>query len=61
MDDQTKHGDTFPEPVFSSRVLRARMLIEASGLRFVWDETKGEFVLSTRGNNARPLRVMERR
>jgi hypothetical protein len=26
---------TFPAPVFSSRVLRARMLIELSGRRFV--------------------------
>jgi hypothetical protein len=35
----------FPAPVFTSRVLRARMLIEASGKRFVWDERKRKFVL----------------
>jgi hypothetical protein len=48
MDDQPKHSASFPPPVFASRALRARMLIEASGLRFVWNEEKNEFVLSDR-------------
>jgi hypothetical protein len=36
----------FPAPVLASRVLRARLLIEASGKRFVWDEGKGKHVLT---------------
>ncbi len=51
MDDQTKkHSASFAPPVFKSksRVARARMLAEASGLKFDWvfDEEKQEFVLS---------------
>jgi hypothetical protein len=41
----TQHRATFAPPVFASRVLRARLLIEASGKRFVWDESKQKFVL----------------
>ena len=36
----------FPAPVFSSRVSRARMLIELSGKRFVWDAARGKYVLT---------------
>jgi len=38
-------SNTFPAPVFASRVLRARLLIELSGKRFVWDDDKQRFVL----------------
>ena len=48
MDDQAKHSASFPPPVFASRVLRARMLIEAAGLRFIWNAPIGEHVLSDR-------------
>ena len=41
-----KHKATFPEPVFKSRVLRARLLLKASGARWVWNEAKGEYVLT---------------
>ena len=44
--DETRHTATFDAPIFASRVLAARMLIEASGKRFVWDEARGEYVLS---------------
>jgi hypothetical protein len=37
---------TYPAPVFKSRVLRARMLIELSGKRFVWYEAQQKFVLT---------------
>jgi hypothetical protein len=37
---------TFAPPVFASRVLRARMLIELSGKRFVWSDSEKKFVLT---------------
>jgi hypothetical protein len=46
--NETKHSASFPPPVFASRVLRARMLIEATGLRFIWNAPIGEHVLSDR-------------
>ena len=46
MNDQIKHRASFPPPTFASRVIRAGMLIKSLGLRFVWDERKGEFVMS---------------
>jgi hypothetical protein len=47
MDDQTKHSASFPPPVFASKVLRARLLGELKGLRWVWDEfeVSGRYVL----------------
>jgi hypothetical protein len=36
---------TFPAPIFTSRVLRARLLAKLSGKRFVWDERERKFVL----------------
>ena len=41
--DETKHS--FPPPVFKSKVLRARLLLDEAGLRFVWNEERYEFVL----------------
>jgi hypothetical protein len=32
--NETKHTEKLPEPVFASRVLRARLLAEAAGLKF---------------------------
>jgi hypothetical protein len=40
---------TFAPPVFKSRVLRARMLIKASGKKFVWSEDKQKFILEGGG------------
>jgi len=37
-----------PGPGFASRVLKARMLIAASGKRFVWDEARSRFVLAAK-------------
>jgi len=52
--DETTHRETFPPPRFASRVMRARLLAEAAGLRlrFVWDEERGAFGLSDRDREA---------
>jgi len=44
--NEPQHRDTFAPPVFKSRVVEARLRIQASGLRFVWDEARGEYVLT---------------
>jgi hypothetical protein len=46
---------TFPAPVFTSKVLRARLLFELSGLRFVWDECKRKFVLTKKRTEVKKL------
>lgn len=48
MDDQTKHRASFPPPVFKSRVVRARILLDALGVRMVFDEAKGVVLVGDR-------------
>ena len=48
MDDQTKHSASFAPPVFKSRVVRARLLLEASGLSTTFDEVTGVVLIGDR-------------